>query len=171
MIEKPSDCHVTKIKFGRIAQIAQRIYFFGFVIFTDLFLGPSLLGIYFFRYHENFWAESPCHPGDLKPLVTSQSPKKVRQPNCAASEAPEEKIERNKHGVWLLGMLPSPQFHFSFPSFSYFRTSNLGKINANVLGEILTSSAVLDHRDIHDRVHSLGSSTRIHSRSTSVHSS
>ena len=46
MIEKPSDCYVMKIKFGRIAQIAQRI-FFGFAIFMDLFLGPSLLGIYF----------------------------------------------------------------------------------------------------------------------------
>ena len=35
---------------------------------------------------------------------------------------------------------------FSFPPFPYFRVSNLGKINANFSGEIVTSSTVLDHR-------------------------
>ena len=36
---------------------------------------------------------------------------------------------------------------FSFSPFSYFKASNLGKIDANLSWEIVTSSAVLDHRD------------------------
>ena len=66
--------------------------------------------------------------------------------------------------------LKKTQLHFPCPPFPYFRASNLGKIDANFSGEILTSSAVLDHRDIHARVHSVGSSTGIHSCSTRVDS-
>ena len=39
------------------------------------------------------------------------------------------------------------QLYFPFPPFLYFRASNLGKIDANFSWEIVTSSAVLDHRD------------------------
>ena len=35
---------------------------------------------------------------------------------------------------------------FSFSPFPYFTASNLGKIYANFSGEIVTSSAVSDHR-------------------------
>ena len=46
------------------------------------------------------------YPGYPKPLVTSQSPQKVSiHANCAASEAPEKKIEGNKNGVGFLGIL------------------------------------------------------------------
>ena len=38
------------------------------------------------------------------------------------------------------------QLHFPVLPFPYFRASNLGKIDANFFWEIVTSSAVLDHR-------------------------
>ena len=48
-------------KFRRIAQIAQRIYLLGSVIFLNLFcFGSVLLGIYFFGYNENCLGRAPC---------------------------------------------------------------------------------------------------------------
>ena len=81
-------------------------------------------------------------------LVTSQSPKNVSiQIVLHGSETPEEKIEENKDGVRFLGMLPfrKTQLHFPFSPFLYFRASDLRKIDANFSGEIVTSSAVLNH--------------------------
>ena len=80
--------------------------------------------------------------------MTSQSPKKVSI-QIELYEAPEEKIEKSKDGVRFLG---KTELHCHFSPFPYLRASDMGKIEANFSGEILTSSVVLDHLVITDIV-------------------
>ena len=65
-------------KFRRIAEIAERTYFFGSVIFMNLFLGLIFPGIYFLDIPKNAWAEPPCHVHvRVHPLGFEASPPRV----------------------------------------------------------------------------------------------
>ena len=56
-------------------------------------------------------------PGDPKTACDVTIPHENYHPNCATSEAPEEKMKGNKDGFRFLGMLPfeKPNFIFPFP--------------------------------------------------------
>ena len=89
----------------------------------------------------------PYGPGDPKLLVTSQSPRKagiqiVLLRGCRRENRGKERWSSVSRNVTFLKKTTS----LSFSPFPLFRTSNLGKIDANFSGEIVTSSAVLNHR-------------------------
>ena len=73
-------------------------------------------------------------------------PRKLASTLCCIRGSRREN-RGSKDGVQVLGLLPfwKTQLHFPFPPFPYFRASNLGKININFSGEVVTSSAVLYH--------------------------
>ena len=54
------------------------------------------------EFSPNKYPLFPKHPGDPKPLVTSQSPPESYHPNYSALETPEEKVRGNKNWVCFL---------------------------------------------------------------------
>ena len=91
-----------------------------------------------------------CHgnPGDPKSLVTSQSPEKVSI-QIALHQRVHNRETKMEFVLRNVTFLKNTTFIFlPLPPFPYFRASNVGKIHANFSWEIVTSQAVLDHRDV-----------------------
>ena len=84
-----------------------------------------------------------------KLLVTSQSLMKISIQIVLHQRLQKRKWRETKMDFGFLEcyLLKNPT-SFSLSLFLYFRASNLGKIDANFSGGIVTSSAVLDHRAI-----------------------
>ena len=86
-------------------------------------------------------------PGDPKPLVTSQpSPESLSSKlHYIRSSRRENRGKQRRNPIERNVTFLKNTTSFSFFPFPHFRASNLGKIDGNCFGEIVASSAVLNH--------------------------